>query len=142
MKRSNMIIRSIIALLLAGVLAGCAGNMQYRTSYEPCISREKDACKKSSLEETDSYLLGFVEFDDQGWLWDRKQADTLIDRLVGKDALESGLIMVVYVHGWRHNASFADDNVVSFRETLQRISSYEQLASRNEGRPTRKVAGV
>ena len=142
MSRSNMIIRSIVALVLAGVLASCAGNTQYRTSYEPCTSREQDACKKSSMEETASYLLGFVEFDDQGWLWDRKQADTLIDRLVSKDATESGLIMVVYVHGWRHNASFADDNVASFRGTLQRIGSYEQLASRNEGRPPRKVAGV
>ncbi|GLI39966.1 esterase [Geobacter hydrogenophilus] len=135
--------KGIIGLALAALLTGCVGNDQYRTSYEPCNSAQKGAdCSKSSLEQNDEYLLGFVEFDDQGWFWDRKQADTLINRLLEKDALESGLLMVVYVHGWRHNASFDDDNVASFRETLKRIYSYEHLASQSEGRPERRVAGI
>lgn len=137
------IFKGIIGLALAALLAGCVSNEQYRTSYEPCNMAQKTAeCRKSSLEQTDEYLLGFVEFDDQGWFWDRKQADVLIDRLLKKDALDSGLLMVVYVHGWRHNASFDDDNVASFREALKRIYSYEHLASKSEGRPERMVAGI
>ena len=136
-------VKGIIGLALVTLLAGCAGNEQYRTSYEPCTIAQKGAeCSRSSLEQTDEYLLGFVEFDDQGWFWDRKQADKLIDRLLDKNVLESGLLMVVYVHGWRHNASFDDDNVASFRETLKRIYSYEHLASQSEGRQERKVAGI
>lgn len=136
-------IRGIVALVLAVTLGGCVGNSQYRTSYQPCTTTaEKSACERAALEENGDYLLGFVEFDDQGWLWDRKQADAVVDRLLAKDALESGLLMVVYVHGWRHNASFGDDNVASFRETLRRIHAFERLASQGEGRPERKVAGI
>ncbi|WP_306536921.1 alpha/beta hydrolase [Geobacter sp.] len=135
--------KGIIGLALATLLVACVRNEPYRTVYEPCTVAQKGAeCRKSSLEQNDEYLLGFVEFDDQGWFWDRKQADTLIDRLLEKDELESGLLMVVYVHGWRHNASFDDNNVASFRETLKRIYSYEHLASQSEGRPERKVAGI
>lgn len=135
--------KGIIGLTLAALLAGCTCNKQYRDAYEPCTTAQKGPeCSKSSIEQTNEYLLGFVEFDDQGWFWDRKQADVLIDRLLAKDVLESGLLMVVYVHGWQHNASFDDDNVQSFRETLKRIHAYEQLASQSEKRAARRVAGI
>ncbi len=143
MTGKTFFIRCIIILMMSTTLAGCVGNSQYRTSYQPCtITAEKGACETASLEENGDYLLGFVEFDDQGWLWDRKQSDAVVDRLLARDALESGLLMVVYVHGWRHNASPGDDNVASFRETLRRIHAYEHIASQNEGRPERKVAGI
>lgn len=62
------------------------------------------------------HLLAIVEFDDQGLCYDRRQMQKIsavLDRLSG----ESPLILV-FVHGWRHDARSDDDNLASFRNTL------------------------
>lgn len=139
----NIMSGCIIGIVMVFSLSGCVGNAQYRTSYAPCNTAPLEAkCTKASLEDHQDYLLGFVEFDDQGWFWDRRQMWALIDTLQSKEALETGLVMVVYVHGWQHNAAYEDANVTAFRSTLSRIHDLEQLASKEENRPPRKVAGV
>src|SRR4051794_22545317 len=96
----------LIPVILMGIiLSGCVSHRQYRTSLEPCnTSIRTNACESAALEETKDYLLGFVEFDDQGWLWSRAQLKCVLDRLYAEDA-KQGLLMLVFVHGWKHNAS-------------------------------------
>jgi hypothetical protein len=66
----------------------------------------------------------------------------IIDTLQSKEYLESGVIMFVYAHGWKHNASFDDENVKEFRKSLRRIHKLEYLAAGKQKRPPRKVAGI
>ncbi len=137
------LIRWIITLFIVLATTSCVSLKQYRTSYTPCTVKPKESvCKKASLEQHDDYLLGFVEFDDQGWFWQREEMTAIINTLQSREYLDSGVIMLVYVHGWKHNAAFDDDNVAEFRKTLRRIHKLEYLAGKEQQRPPRKVAGI
>ena len=96
---------------LALFVSGCTGLKQYRTNYsESNAAADPTNCPTCTLEVTTNYVLGFVECDDQGWLWDVRQMNTVVNRLIQEDA-RTNLLMVVFVHGWKHNASFDDENV-------------------------------
>ena len=79
----------LLALLAPLVLGGCAAHKQYRTDYEPCESADPvSQCRASAVQRhraedgrQNDYLLGFVEFDDQGQLWDRQQMRSVLDAL-------------------------------------------------------------
>ena len=143
-------IRSLTSILfLVTVLTGCAPFTQYRTKYELCVNPTptfSQACETHALQQLPaadgaSYLLGFIEFDDQGQIWDRKQMWSVIDKL-SAEAANKDLLMVVFVHGWKHSAAPNDENIETFRKVLARLSEDENLISHLTGLPTRQVAGV
>src|SRR5882762_7462164 len=83
---------------LALVLTGCTGLKQYRTGERACdTTASPTECQTNSIEVTANYVLGVVEFDDQGWLWSRKQMNAVFDRLADEDST-NGLLIVVFVH--------------------------------------------
>jgi pimeloyl-ACP methyl ester carboxylesterase len=85
----------------------------------------------------DGYTRIIIEFDDQGCVYEASQMQTLIstlDRLKGQRA-----IIVVFVHGWKHNARAEDPNLASFQKVLAQTARAEQLAQGTEKRP---VLGV
>ena len=134
-----------LGALLCGLLlgaAGCTGLKQYRTDYRACdTALNPTNCQAHALETTTNYVLGLVEFDDQGWLWDRKQMTAVVDRF-GEEDYANGLLIVVFVHGWKHNASFTDENVKMFRTNLTELAEMERQLSEEGGWRPRKVAGV
>jgi hypothetical protein len=72
------------------------------------------------------YLLGFVEFDDQGWYHDIRQKDQFFATLNELDAKNRDkFIIVVYAHGWKHNAAADDSDVRDFQKLLERIDIME-----------------
>ena len=145
---------SSIVLLVVVVCAvslfgfGCAANRPFRTSFEPCdTSQPGTNCAHAVIETTPGYKLGFVEFDDQGWFWDRRQisaVENLIRSEAGlsQPAAPQGIIIVLFVHGWKNNAAFGNTNVQMFRATLTELSKAEQVQSALDNRPARKVVGV
>jgi len=136
-------------LILVAALSGCAPLMQYRTQYDLCISPSREFspnCDTHAIQQmpsTDgaSYLLGFIEFDDRGQLWDRKQMGSVIDKLT-TEAANKDLLMMVFVHGWKHSAAPHDGNIETFRKILSGLSEDENHISQLSGRPARQVAGV
>ncbi|HEY3487118.1 MAG TPA: esterase [Gammaproteobacteria bacterium] len=131
------------------VSSGCTGNMAYRTDYKPCVSLQPvSECSTAALEEyadpanpDQSYALGFVEFDDQGELYDRRQMHALLDYIY-KVASRDDLLITVFVHGWHHNAKVDDSNVSNFRRSLLALSKLERSDARASKRKTRKIIGV
>ncbi|CAG9168921.1 hypothetical protein LMG23992_01347 [Cupriavidus laharis] len=103
----------------------------------------------------DLYELHFVEFDDQGWLFPNtaasadalatnpsNQIDNLMDRLTFLLAKKGeDLSIVVFVHGWKHNAQANDVNVREFRALLEAAGAEERDRAGPAGKP-RKVVGV
>jgi hypothetical protein len=84
-----------------------------------------------------------VEFDDQGWFVDRRQMNALLKLL---DELENSsegdpkeVLIQVYAHGWKHNASFGDNNVVCFSRFLERTDLVEKKLVSDD---PRTVVGV
>lgn len=138
-----------IGMLLLLLISGCTPFAQYRTEYDLCTNPEgvlSTACEKHALQEVPAgegakYLLGFVEFDDQGLLWDRRQMRAILDRLEVESASHD-LLMVAFVHGWKHSAAPGDGNIETFRNVLARLSLDEAQISHKTGRPARRVAGL
>ncbi|MGO4766201.1 hypothetical protein AB4120_27025 [Cupriavidus sp. 2KB_3] len=156
-----------IALLLGGLCA-CAPNSAFRTHL---VDLDKDAsCQRASAKMHDDprqlcgsvtpesvrglFELHFVEFDDQGWLFPNTpasadalatnpsdQIDNLMGRLTSLLAQGEDLSIVVFVHGWKHNAQVDDANVQEFRALLEAAGAEERDRAGPAGTP-RKVVGI
>jgi hypothetical protein len=114
---------SIFLMVFMIFFLGCAPNTAYQSS--------------DNFKENGDYLMGFIEFDDQGQLYDRKQLENLLTRLED-EAKKNNLIIVVFAHGWHHNAKDQDDNIKQFKDVLDQITQEEKNNKNN----SRKVAGV
>lgn len=157
-----------IMIVLCSFLGGCAARVPYRdagfSEIQGCDKQlyskysqgkrvamtDEDAraeCWKRSTEEHTNYDLLFAEFDDQGWVQKsvdlkrpgRDHLDDFFDRLEALRKKNSELNVVVFVHGWHHNAGANDSNVRSFRRYLDDIAIAER---QTQGNAARRVVGV
>jgi hypothetical protein len=122
---------------LAVTLWGCStDNKPYRTSLPvpadaspadlarpggmPTIDTNANAC----IERHGNFNIGFVELDDQGWLWAHSQWAAVKNEIRSEhDATPAkGLTLLVFVHGWENNAAYDNDNVNMFRGVLTNLS--------------------
>lgn len=111
-----------LSLVFVLGLAACAPNMTYR--HEARVADCPDiGCKTAALERHTGYDIGFVEFTDRGNVFDREQMNTVLKHIQAQALKSEGVAVVVFVHGWKHNASPADRNLHSFRKMLQRASA-------------------
>jgi hypothetical protein len=137
---------SIAAVALLMMISGCTPHQIYRTEYQAvCPSVKPEECEKYALQRVPtgngaSYLLGFIEFDDQGQLWSREQKYNVIKEL-DKEAA-SGALIVVFIHGWKHSAAPGDTNITVFRSILTQLSEIEVHKVRQKKGPARQVAGL
>lgn len=149
MVKNNIFGTFATAGILLLLTSACTPNVAYRTNYQPCISANPvEECSTSSLQEyTDpndperAYMLGIVEFDDQGQLYDRNQMSALLDRLY-ETATHDNVLISVFVHGWHHRAKAGDSNIVNFRKSLLALSKLEHVDAKQKNRRPRKVVGV
>jgi dienelactone hydrolase/pimeloyl-ACP methyl ester carboxylesterase len=78
----------------------------------------------NSVFDFPDYSLAIVEFDDQGRCYDRGQMEGLARKLVELSA--SDAIILLFVHGWKHDGRIDDDNLTRFREVAERIATEEK----------------
>src|SRR6266511_3371032 len=111
-----------LALLSALLLSGCTHHTRYRTNLtaSPTTPEGIPQDETATIEDGGSYILGFVEFDDQGWLWSRAQLDAVMDRL-REEEHKQRLVIVAFVHGWKHNARSDDSHVEMVRQKLRTL---------------------
>ncbi len=84
--------------------------------YYPSINPYYSRCKYNAVQNYvghkhgDNYSLGFIEFNDQGQLRSREQLYAVINEYeeIARKAEEakSGVVMVVFAHGWHHGPGF------------------------------------
>jgi pimeloyl-ACP methyl ester carboxylesterase len=91
----------------------------------------------ASLPKDGGYGLHFVEFDDQGRLFSNiaengvaaSQMDNFLSDVRSPATSADGRLeltsVVVFVHGWKHNAQSWDNNVRWFRVMLDRLAVVE-----------------
>ena len=123
----------IIAIVLS--LSACISHQRYRTESGLCISANPlDECAQHSLQVFQSpnaidekYHLGFVEFDDQGQLWDREQLREVIGQ-VNTLAANQDLLMVVFVQSMRvdHKGHLAQQ-LMKFNSLLYQHRETQQI---------------
>jgi len=100
------------------------------------------------IEDYGSYVLGFAEFDDQGWSYDKdRQLAALQQRLHAElndpTYKELDFVIVVFAHGWHHNAHDNDCNVQEARQMV-RIAAEQFDAAVKQGKfkRHRRVFGI
>jgi pimeloyl-ACP methyl ester carboxylesterase len=137
----------VLTLFCALVLGGCV-SAQFRTSTDMCVEQVSDSetCSSSSFVRLASEgasqhaALGFVEFNDEGVAYDQRNIDSVLSSISDMQSTESrSLLMVVFIHGWNHNAAQSDRNVVQFKDFLRNLQT-EELAL-VVGQP-RRVVGL
>lgn len=69
-----------------------------------------------------NFELHVVQSDDYGSFWDVKQAQATLDR-VEASAKESNTLVVLFVHGWHHNANPTDQNLQYSIEALNELKA-------------------
>ena len=123
-------------------VAAAAHAVQHRHYQYRDFQDEND---RSGTLRIGEYHLSFVEFDDQGWFADRKQMEALfalLQRLETEGKKRGGghVLIMLYAHGWKHNASQCDNNVICFSRLLERMDILERHLP-GEAAP-RDVVGV
>jgi hypothetical protein len=145
-----------IAFPLLGIAAGivifftvgCVRNRPFRTVLAPCDTTQiTGAGTNATIEVTPDYKLGFVEFDDQGWFWDRKQQAVVEEMLrseagIGQSNNAQGIVMILFVHGWKNNAGYDNDNVKMFRALLKELNRAEQIQIGLDKPNARRIVGI
>ena len=128
----------LVLALLMMMTVGCALNEAHRTEAPmkcqlSADGKTNDECASTMMEQyKDSYDLAFLEFTERGNIFDRKKMRKVLKHI--EEAKKNrDVTVIVFVHGWKHNANAEDSNVVSFRRLLTQSA---------ELFPTRKVLGV
>jgi hypothetical protein len=133
----------LIAALSSSALLACTQYLPYRpilgAAPVDCTPRADrtvaEPCRNRTPEHSGRYDLHVVEFDDQGWLHPpeeensgeaARQIDSLMDALREAAKGDAGVSIVVYVHGWKHNADADDENIKEFRDLLLAASLVEE----------------
>lgn len=127
--------KTVLALGLAVLVVIALATLEYRHHAH----RPGAEAVFHSTERNAPYSLGFVEIDDQGWLWQPAQARAALE-LIERAAARSNTFVVVYVHGWHHDASCCDANVECFKALLAKLSRQLNVAAGQL--PPSQVVGI
>lgn len=96
------------------------------------------ADQRPGPEDGDGYTLFTVEFDDQGWFHQDAQRDALFRYL--DQTKDQDFLIIVFIHGWKHNALPDDENLLSFHTLLREARQSEVQRPPPSG--PRRVLGV
>ena len=152
--------RWTLIVLLAASLLACTPRLPYRTQLAmspgstvppQCAGMTAPGGARSVVnhETTEVGDLYFVEFDDQGLLYPPGRPEfgagaCHIEALMAdlsELAKKGGLSILVYVHGWKHNASDSNIDVEAFRLLLRDADLVERAKEARSGKRHR-VVGV
>lgn len=135
MARNTRFIALVAALL---VFSGCARNASWRTNEPADCAQAK--CDTTFIEQHDRFDLTYVEFSERGNVFDRPRLNRVLEHINALAQGPRGVTAVVFVHGWKHNASDDDKNVKSFRRVLHAVTEDQQFRKQLFG--TRRLVGV
>jgi pimeloyl-ACP methyl ester carboxylesterase len=137
--------------LLSFLLLGCTPIKMIRTEppLPACVTggRSKDE-NLHMWEAYSDYSIGYAEFDDQGWAYRDDAQLKVIEQQMAEDINDPNhraddYLVLVFVHGWHHNAHDNDCNVQEFRQMV-RITSEAIKGAIKAGNLTtpRRVIGI
>ena len=95
--------RVIVTVLGLELLSACVGNRPYRLGgiADEFYPNQKPPFEQSTVSADQNYRLSFVEFDERGDFWDRRQLGEA-SRAIRES--EKPTLLVIFIHGWHHNA--------------------------------------
>ncbi|HHL31965.1 MAG TPA: hypothetical protein ENJ41_05210, partial [Oceanospirillales bacterium] len=118
--------RLLLIIIFSLQLLGCAPNYLYHSPNNDCKDGDDALCSTDYIQQRDGYTLGFVEIDDKGWFRDRGQLDAFVQML--QQTAGDDVLLLVYAHGWKHNASNEDRDMLRMHSTLAHLYAVEQYS--------------
>lgn len=84
-----------------------------------------------------------IEFDDDGRFVDSTQCDNAV-KAITEARQGGGAVVMLFVHGWKHNADWNDLNFVSFRNMVASMAyrESERYGGPNNKHLARRVVGI
>ena len=118
------LILSIFLVVITGCSAIRVANEAVRldTEIRNCEGQKTD-CSQAAIQEYSNYALTFVEFTERGNLFDRSRTSAVMDYIRDQSEMPGGVSVIVFVHGWKHNATESDSNVKDFKKLLNRFAT-------------------
>ncbi len=116
--------KTLVLSLVVLALTSCASQYPYRSgkaATETFVADPK-LCRELSTASRYRIPVAYVEIDDQGYFQDRAQIEQAL-AIVGNAGKPK--YVVVFVHGWFHNAGPEDENVQRFKCALNNIQSID-----------------
>lgn len=125
----GLLVPGLALVLVLVSVAGCVPSRMHRPQ---------------SVIETGDYTQIFIEFDDQGELWSPDQLDRALRVLESASMHPGGALVNVFVHGWNHDASLANEasetgNVRGQQTLLEQVVESERITHPDRPRP---VVGI
>jgi hypothetical protein len=143
MKCPTSSIQCLLMLTFLLLLNACAPNTPYHTldgSLKNCVAHpEQDTCLQSYYQEYDGFDLAFAEFSERGNAFNDKYQKKVLEQVKKQATEENGIVLITFIHGWKHNASNDDDNLKQFKESLGTIS---KLLRKQSLLDKRRLVGV
>ena len=121
----------IISLGVLLILAGCARNAPWRTDGLMSCQKESVKCGTALIEEYEKYDMAFVEFSERGNVFKREDLQAVLNHV--KKLRQDGVTVIVFVHGWKHNANPKDSNVKDFHDLIERTAEINTFQQRVMG---------
>lgn len=107
-----------------------------------CVSHERHVPTTNAAAERphEGFDLHVVEYDDEGQPWNGPRLDETMSMV--REQLEDPALVVMFVHGWKNDASVCNGNISCFRDMLEIFAKGERAYADVAGREPRRVIGV
>ncbi|GAB5495048.1 MAG: hypothetical protein Phyf2KO_01280 [Phycisphaerales bacterium] len=118
--RVSIFLSTLFAATFCVLASGCIGHRLYNTERDQYL---REVAIDDSSETT--FDLAIIEFDDHGVFWKIEQLEDTLEMIRERNASsQRGILVVLYVHGWRNNAdpNQDDGDLVRFQSTLSHIA--------------------
>lgn len=109
------------------LITSCSSNKPFHNKPHTagnCSNSQLEECHKSYYQEYPGYDLAFAEFTERGNVFNSLWIDETFKKIADHEK-NTGVVIVVFVHGWKHNADETDPNLIDFKKILGAISSSE-----------------
>ena len=94
----------VIGAAVALVLGGCVANKPYRLQgiADQFYPNQSPPSERNAASTDRSYQLSFVEFDERGDFWDRRQLGRAGEAIAKHK--NKPVLVIIFIHGWHNNA--------------------------------------
>ncbi|MES9991631.1 MAG: hypothetical protein ABW098_06720 [Candidatus Thiodiazotropha sp.] len=126
--RSRLIILTTLLLLLSG----CSTTNPYHFigwQEHNCSNPDSSDCRQSYYQEYPGYDLAFVEYTERGNTFNDAWKDEVVAKIAEREKAQ-GVVTLVFIHGWKHNADEDNKNLKKFKKTLEELTESAQLLGR------------
>jgi hypothetical protein len=120
-----------LLLVFSVAIAGCSPNARHQRHDGPAIVGTGGAT---------AVPIYAIEFDDQGTMWDPSQLRGAIDAITALG--NRHIVVITFIHGWKHNARSDDSNLVAFAAQLKERADLERDWAARVGAAPRPLLGV